>query len=113
MVSSNSDVAITPSSSYEFYQIISSGTVFVEFVSEYCSGCKYIASTYESLANKYSDSGSKFVIVNIDKLDEVRTSERIYSVPVFYVYKSGQKVDQLKHASKDKLEDLVVRWVKE
>ena len=111
MVSSNYDVIITPSTSYEFYRIISSGTVIVEFMNEWCSPCQTITPYYENLANKYSDSDTKFLMVNIDKLDEVMLNEHIHDVPVFFVYKNGRKMFMLRNATKEKLGDLFVRWV--
>ena len=110
VASSNSDVIITPSTSYEFYRIISSGTVIVEFMNEWCSPCLTITPYYENLANKYSDSDTKFLMVNIDQLYEVMLNEHINDVPVFFVYKNGGKIVMLRNATKEKLGDLFVRW---
>ena len=113
MVSSYSDVIITPKSASEYYEIVSSGTVFVEFVSnKMCTSCKYYTQYYESLANKYSNSDAKFLIVDIDELGEVRSREAVSSVPVYVAYKNGRRVERLLQPTEEQLENFVNRWTK-
>lgn len=80
-------------------------------MNEWCFQCLSLTPYYENLAEKYSDSDTKFVIADIDILDEVMHNEYIYDVPVFYVYKNGRKMFMLKNPTKEKLGDLFVRWV--
>lgn len=110
MVSSNSVKIIKPSSASEFYEIVSSGTVFVEFMAQWCNPCKLITPHYESLSNQYSASGTKFLIVNIDEQQEIASQEGVSTIPTFYVYKDGQKVDEIIGANSVKLEEFFSNW---
>ena len=112
VVSSYSDLIITPSSASEYNEIVSHGTVFVEYVKNICSTCQFITRTYERLSNKYSNSGVKFLKVNTDELEEVKLSERINSVPVFIAYRNGGRVEKLLHPTEEQLEDFFNRWTK-
>ena len=110
VVLSNSVKIINPSSASEFYDIVSSGTVFVEFKAQWCNPCKIITPYYESLTNQYSASGTKYLKVDIDEQQEVAFREGISTIPAFYVYKDGQKVDEMIGANRANLEALFKSW---
>ena len=111
MVSSYSELVIIPKSASEYFDIVSSGTVFVEFMSQWCSPCLTITTHYENLANQYSNSGTKFLMVDIDEFEEIRLRERITTVPVFVVYKDGRKMKVISSTKKDELDRMVQNWV--
>ena len=70
-----------------------------------------IAPIFEKLAETNPDA--EFVKVDVDKASEVCTACGIESMPTFYFYKGGEKVDELIGAEEDELKKKVAKLVEE
>jgi len=95
----------------QYYQLISTaGTslVVVDFFAQWCGPCTYVAPGFVRLSEKYQDV--LFVKVDTDKLKSVATSARIQALPTFQLILQGQKIDELKGANINKLEELIVQY---
>ncbi|RNA11463.1 cytosolic thioredoxin Trx1 [Brachionus plicatilis] len=92
----------------EFKQVISQGTVVVDFYATWCGPCKMIAPFLEQLSKDYTSI--QFIKVDVDELEEISSEAGVSAMPSFYVYKDGKVVDQLVGASKEKLEAMVKKF---
>ncbi|WP_027020096.1 thioredoxin [Corynebacterium sputi] len=68
--------------------------VLVDFWAEWCGPCKKIAPVLEELSEELGDSVS-IVKVNVDEERALATMFQIMSIPSLYVFKDGQKVDEI------------------
>ena len=78
-----------------FERITSEGMVFVDFWAEWCGPCKAIAPVIDQLAEEWSGK-VKFGKLDVDA--NVATSQlkfQIQSIPTFYVFVNGKKMDEL------------------
>lgn len=92
----------------EYEQEISGpGLVVVDFFTTWCGPCKAVAPFIEQLVVKYPEV--KFIKVDIEKNEDIAAPLGISSIPTFYFFVRGQKVDEMKGADPRGLEDKVAR----
>lgn len=77
--------------STNFEEIISSGTVLVDFFATWCGPCKMLSPILEELA---SECGDKLTIlkVDVDEFSSIATKYSIYSIPTLLLFKDGKLV---------------------
>jgi len=77
-----------------FIDLTKNGLVFVDFWAEWCGPCMMVAPLIDKLAEKWQGK-IKFAKLNTD--DHPATPGRfgILSIPTFYMFYNGQKVDEL------------------
>lgn len=77
--------------STNFEEIISSGTVLVDFFATWCGPCKMLSPILEELA---SECGDKLTIlkVDVDEFSSIATKYSIYSIPTLLLFKDGELV---------------------
>ena len=82
--------------------------VVVDFWAEWCGPCKMIAPALEELSGEL-DGQVKIAKVNIDENPELAARYGIRSIPTLYMFRGGEKVDEVIGAvPKGKLSD----WMK-
>ena len=80
--------------SFEQEVLKSDTPVLVDFWAEWCGPCRMIGPSLEDIA-KEMDGKLKVVKVNIDENPEIASQLGIRSIPTLFIYKGGQKVDQM------------------
>ena len=83
----------------------------IDFQKSLCKPCKKIAPLYEQLAYKYRDSVD-FYKVDADSSKECLSllkKQGIKSVPTFFLYVGNAKIDTIKGANIELLEDAILR----
>ncbi|KAJ6530655.1 thioredoxin-like protein [Mycena capillaripes] len=101
-------MTVTSIDNYEtFGTVIRSETpVIVYFWTQWCPPCKTIGPTFEEFSNREENARLKFYKIDKDRLEiKPAISEwQIPSVPSFLVYRNGERLDQLRGASRPGLE---------
>jgi len=92
----------------EFKDVISksSNLVVIDFFATWCGPCKRIAPVIEELATSLSGQVD-FYKVDVDVAEDVAADQGVQSMPTFFYFKGGQKVDELIGASADQLKALI------
>ena len=70
----------------DFNELISNGTVLVDFSATWCGPCKMLEGELEAIEDKI-----KIVKVDIDKFQKLTQEYRIMSVPTMIFFKNGEK----------------------
>eukprot|EP00555_Chaetoceros_dichaeta_P010078 CAMPEP_0198264560 /NCGR_PEP_ID=MMETSP1447-20131203/16222_1 /TAXON_ID=420782 /ORGANISM="Chaetoceros dichaeta, Strain CCMP1751" /LENGTH=179 /DNA_ID=CAMNT_0043953543 /DNA_START=142 /DNA_END=681 /DNA_ORIENTATION=+ len=94
----------------EYRTILSSNKiVFVKFTAEWCKPCKNIHPFYSKIATTYSSDKKKikFVVVDVDELEEVAAECSIAMMPTFWAFQNGKRVTKYAGSDKEKLEGFV------
>jgi thioredoxin 1 len=74
----------------DFNELISKGTVLVDFYAEWCGPCKMMSPVLESISDKIN-----IVKVDIDKFEKLSNEYRIMSVPTLMFFKDGNKISEI------------------
>lgn len=85
--------------------------MIVDFQKSLCKPCKKVAPLFEEMANKYYETVD-FYKVDADSSKEclaLLKKQGIKSVPTFHVFVGSAKVDTIKGANIDLVEDAIVR----
>ena len=72
-----------------FSDVISSGTVLVDFSAEWCGPCRMLAPILDMLA-KELEGRVKVVKVDVDESQSIATQYDVSSVPTLLLFKNGQ-----------------------
>lgn len=82
--------------------------VVVDFHATWCGPCKTIAPHFKQYATKYPEAD--FLKVDVDKCQTTAATYNITAMPTFLFLKNGKKVDEIKGADPQKLEDKIKKW---
>ncbi|CAM9393048.1 unnamed protein product [Ectocarpus sp. 12 AP-2014] len=80
----------------------------VDFTASWCKPCRAMAPIFESLAKENKGTAAVFAKVDIDNLPETFDGT---SIPAFYVFKNGVKMDSVTGSGESKLRKLVADHV--
>ncbi|WP_375458047.1 thioredoxin [uncultured Enterovirga sp.] len=69
-------------------------TVVVDFWAEWCGPCRMIGPALEEISNEMAGK-VKIAKINIDENPEIASQLGIRSIPTLFIYKDGQKIDQM------------------
>ena len=87
----------------EFNELISSGSVLVDFYATWCGPCKMLEGELESI-----ESDIKIVKVDIDKFQQLTLEYRIMSVPTMIIFKDGKKIEEVVgYHTSDELKEII------
>lgn len=86
--------------------IASCRPVFVKFSATWCVPCKEVNPVFEQLARQYGDQ-AEFVSVDIDEMDDIASSNRVFSIPAILCFKNSVPVDRFTGKDKEKITNFV------
>lgn len=82
--------------------------VVVDFFATWCGPCQRIAPVYAELSTKYPSV--VFLKVDVDQCQETASREGISAMPTFIFYKNKTKVDTMRGADPNALEEKIKQW---
>ncbi len=86
--------SVTHLSDADFQEFTSKdGVVLVDFWAPWCGPCKRIGPIIDELAGEMTDVS--FGKLNTDENQETAAAHGIMSIPTLYIFKNGEKVDQV------------------
>ncbi|CCU77412.1 thioredoxin [Blumeria hordei DH14] len=102
-------MSVSITSSAQFEKILSSSSVvIVDFYADWCSPCKAIYPTYQSLAIKYTRPNKiTFVKVNVETSPEISQRYGVTAMPTFMLFKSGSVTKTIRGADPRQLTNAV------
>lgn len=98
----------TIKSTEDYKRIISKhNNVIVKMTAEWCKPCKHIHPFYVTyLATRYNRD-AKFLVVDVDEIDEIAAEFNVSVLPCFIALKNGKKCGQYAGSDEKKLEAFV------
>lgn len=89
-----------------FKDIISKGTVIVDFYADWCGPCKMLSPVLEEFSKENKDI--EVVKVNVDNFQDLAMEYKVMTIPNLIVFKDGEiKNNSVGFIDKDTLENLV------
>lgn len=90
----------------DFKDIISKGTVIVDFYADWCGPCKMLGPVLDEFDKENSDV--EVVKVNVDDFKELAMEYKIMTIPNLIVFKGGEvKNSSVGFITKEEIKDLV------
>ncbi|TMW69850.1 hypothetical protein Poli38472_002006 [Pythium oligandrum] len=83
-------------------------SIVVDFTASWCGPCRYIAPIFHELSNKYPCT--LFLKVDVDEMKDIARSSGVNAMPTFHFYKNGNRVNELRGADKNGLEEGVKKY---
>lgn len=93
--------------SFEADVLKSAEPVVVDFWAEWCGPCRMIGPALEEISNEMGGK-VKIAKINIDENPQIAAKLGIRSIPTLFIYRDGQKVDQMVGA---KPKGDLARWI--
>lgn len=90
----NTNVKIVTTANFEAEVLKSETPVLIDFWAGWCMPCKMIAPIIDQLADQHVGK-IKVAKVNVDDSPEIAAKYGIMSIPAVFVFKGGEKVDQM------------------
>lgn len=82
--------------------------VVAMFKANWCGPCKVMLPIFTSLPTKYPSFA--FIVVDVDELESIAESQSIRTLPTFFLYKGGQKVDCVVGANELALNNMIWKY---
>ena len=87
----------------------SEGLIIVcKFTATWCKPCKEIQPLFESLSNSYDSTFARFVLVDVDVLEDVASTYKVLSLPTFATIKNGRVLDKYSGSNPEQLKKFIV-----
>ena len=83
--------------------------VICKFTATWCKPCKEIQPLFESLSRTTNGDRTvaKFIVVDVDVLDDVASTYKVISLPTFISLQNGRVIDKYSGSSPDQLKKFV------
>jgi len=81
--------------------------VIVDFYSDGCGPCRQIAPVYQKMAKETGQENAVFVKVDTNAQHELSSRYNIRSLPTFFIFYNGKKVDSMSGAGAQQLQQMV------
>lgn len=82
--------------------------VICKFTATWCKPCKEIQPLFESLSRTSGDrTVAKFIVVDVDVLDDVASTYRVISLPTFISIQNGRVIDKYSGSNPEQLKKFV------
>lgn len=75
-----------------FNNLISNGTVLVDFFATWCGPCKMLGTVLEQLKEDRADG--KIVKIDVDECSELAKNYGVMSVPTMILFENGKMIDK-------------------
>lgn len=85
------------------------GVIVVDAFATWCGPCKAIAPLLVKLSDKYTDA--KFYKIDVDELPDVAAELGVRAMPTLFLFKDGQKVEQVTGANPSAIEAMVKQGI--
>lgn len=72
----------------EFNELISKGTVLVDFYADWCGPCRMISPILEEISKEKKDL--EIIKVNVDNCESIARTYGVMSIPTLIVFKDGK-----------------------
>lgn len=72
----------------EFNELISKGTVLVDFYADWCGPCRMINPILEEISKEKKDL--EIIKVNVDNCESIARTYGVMSIPTLIVFKDGK-----------------------
>lgn len=82
-------------------------SLVVDFTASWCPPCRSIAPFFHDLSNKYPCT--IFLKVDVDEMRQIAQSSGVNAMPTFHFFKNGSKVDELRGADRNALENHITQ----
>lgn len=79
--------------------------VVIDCYADWCGPCRIIAPRFAELSGQYTQV--KFYKLNIDEQQDISNELQIRSIPAFFVFRNGNKTEELVGANPSALNALV------
>lgn len=100
-------MAVIYATATDFQEIVSTGTVLLDFYADWCAPCRMLGPVLEQIANDQDEI--KVVKVNVDENIGLATEFGVKGIPALYVLKDGKSVAQRAGFMP---KDALIDWVK-
>jgi len=94
-----------------FKETVSKGVTLVDYWAAWCGPCRMIAPIIDELAKDF-EGRATIGKVDTDNQSELATEYGIRSIPTIFIFKDGEKVDELVGvSSKETLTELIDKFL--
>jgi len=77
-----------------YYEIIGSGVVVVDFYADWCGPCKMMGPIFEEASGAY-EGRAVFAKINVDENSAIAAGNQVISIPTLIFFKDGKAADRV------------------
>ena len=82
-------------------------SIVCKFTAAWCKPCKEVQPLFESLSSNYVTT-AKFVMVDVDVLDDVASMYKVLSLPTFVTLRNGRVIDKYSGSNPEQLKSFII-----